>query len=318
MERHGIAVAGTTTVDKIYEVAAYPSLGELTHIRNINMAFGGIVPNTGVGLKILRPELEVYGITRLGDDAEGGMILDFLKRKGLDTAGITVANGERSPFTDVISIVGGQRTFFTYPGATAKFGCEHIDWDNLNAKMLHLGYFLLLDAVDNGEGYKILKKASELGIETSIDVVSENSDRYKIIVPCLAYVDNLIINETESSRITGMDPDEGNLVNVARKLLEMGVRKSVIIHTPTYGVIVRPDSYTELAPWKKPEGFIKGTVGAGDAYCAGALIGLYEGRDDRTVLEYATLAAAASLREADATSGMEPLDELYRQYGMYL
>lgn len=315
MNRKGIAVAGTTTVDKLYGVSAYPGLGELTHIRTIDMAFGGIVPNTGVGLKILRPELDVYGITRLGDDAEGKLILEFLEKKGVDTKGITVAEGERSPFTDVISIIGGQRTFFTYPGATSKFGCEHIDWDNLNAKMLHLGYFLLLDAVDNGEGLKILKKATEIGIKTSIDVVSENSDRYKIVVPCLPYVDNLIINETESSRITEMSPDESNLVNVAKRLLEMGVRESVIIHTPTYGVLVRHDSVTELAPWKKPDGFIKGTTGAGDAYCAGALVGIYEGRNDRTILEYATLAAASSLRAPDATSGMDTLDNLYKEYG---
>jgi len=316
MERKGIAVAGTTLIDKVYGIAAYPAEGELTHIRSIDMAFGGIVPNTGVGLKVLRPELDVYGITRLGEDAEGHIIENFLKSKGLDTTGITFAEGEKSAFTDVMSIVGGQRTFFTYPGATAKFGCDDIPWDTLNVKMLHLGYFLLLDAVDNGEGYKILKKASEMGIKTSIDVVSENSDRYKIIVPCLPFVDYLIINETESARITDMSPDEDNLVNVAKKLLDMGVRECVIIHTPTYGVIVRKDgAVTELAPWKKPEGFIKGTVGAGDAYCAGALVGIYEGRDDRTILEYATLAAASSLRAPDATSGMDTLDALYKEFG---
>ncbi len=315
MERKGIAVAGTTLIDKLYGIAAYPKEGELTHIRSIDMALGGMVPNTGGDIKVLRPEIDVFAITRLGEDAEGHIIESRLAKMGLDTSGITFAEGENSAFTDVMTIVGGQRTFFTYPGATAKFGCDDIDWDNLKASMIHLGYFLLLEAVDNGEGFKILKKATEMGIKTSIDVVSENSDRYKIIIPCLPYVDNLIINETESSRITDMDPAEDNLVNVAKKLLEMGVRESVIIHTPTYGVLVRRDSVTELAPWKKPEGFIKGTTGAGDAYCAGALVGIYEGRDDRTILEYATLAAAASLRAADATSGMDNLDNLYKEFG---
>ncbi|MBQ4322741.1 MAG: hypothetical protein IJC19_02240, partial [Clostridia bacterium] len=73
-----------------------------------------------------------------------------------------------------------------------------------------------------GDGLKILQEAKARGIETSIDLVSENSDRYSLVVSCLPYVDNLIINELEAAKICGMEPSEENLPRIAEKLLEMG------------------------------------------------------------------------------------------------
>jgi sugar/nucleoside kinase (ribokinase family) len=41
-----------------------------------------------------------------------------------------------------------QRTFFHYRGANAKFCEEDIDWSRIHADILHIGYILLLDALD--------------------------------------------------------------------------------------------------------------------------------------------------------------------------
>ena len=196
--RSGIAVAGTILVDKIYEIAAYPQAGQLTQIKSIGFAVGGLVPNDGIDLKRLCPEIPVYAIGKVGADGEGKYVLNALQENGLNTDGVIVSESEKTSFTDVMSVVGGQRTFFTYPGASAAFGDEHVDFDALNVKMLHLGYFLLLDKIDNGDGIKLLQRAQAQGVKTSIDLVSENSDRYQQVLPCLAYTDNLIINEVEA------------------------------------------------------------------------------------------------------------------------
>ena len=59
-----------------------------------------------------------------------------------------------------------------------------------------------------------------------------------------------------------------------------------------------------------PKSAIKGTTGAGDAFCAGALIGIYDGRPDKEILEFASGAAAVSLFAADATSGLKSEAEI--------
>lgn len=81
---------------------------------------------------------------------------------------------------------------------SADFGREDVDFDGLDAKMLHLGYFLLLDRIDRGDGLKILEEAKRRGIKTSIDLVSRSGGRYETILSCLPYTDNLIINEAEA------------------------------------------------------------------------------------------------------------------------
>jgi len=302
--RKGIAVVGTALVDNIYEISAYPAIGELTQIRNVKMSGGGLVPNNGIGLKKIAPAMPVYAVGKVGNDDAGKYLIDMLKENGVDVSGMKVSDSERTSFTDVMSIVGGQRTFFTYAGACATFGYDDIDWDSLNCKMMHLGYFLLLEAVDGGEGLKILREAKERGITTSIDLVSENSDRYSCVLPCLPYVDNLILNELEAGKLCGMEPSVDNLAEMSQKLLDLGVRQRVIIHMPEIGVCRTRNSYVERPSYKLPKGYVKGKTGAGDAFCSGALIAIERGASEDEILALAEAAAVASLSAADATSGI--------------
>lgn len=301
--KKGIAVAGTVLVDKINQISAYPASGELTKILSVSRAVGGAVPNVGIDIKRVDPSITVKAVGKIGNDGEGDFLVKTLEENGVD-ASFLVRGEKPTSFTDVMSIVGGQRTFFTYPGACADFGYDDIDFENLDVKMLHLGYFLLLDKVDGGDGEKILKKAQEMGIKTSIDLVSENSDRYHIVKSCLKYVDNVIINELEAGMIAGIEPCRENLEKIARVIKEMGVSERVIIHMPETGVCLSDNGFFELPSWELPKGFIKGKTGAGDAFCAGALIGIYRGLDEMGILTLASKAATASLSAPDSIGGM--------------
>jgi sugar/nucleoside kinase (ribokinase family) len=161
VHRNGIAVAGSVIVDKLNEISAYPNAGELTQIRSIQNAVGGCVPNVALDLKKIAPQLPVSAIGKIGSDAEGKFVTDILKAGGVSTIGLAVKPVEKTTFTEVMSIPGGQRTFFVYPGSGADFGIADMDFDRIDAKILHLGYFLLLQKVDDGDGLKILKKAKK-------------------------------------------------------------------------------------------------------------------------------------------------------------
>lgn len=302
-EKKGIAIAGSILVDKLNEINAYPVSGELTKILSVSRAVGGCVPNTAIDIKRLDPSVHVKAIGRIGKDTEGDFLVDALESNGVDSSLIVRGNTPTS-FTDVMSIVGGQRTFFTYPGACADFGYDDIDFEKLDVNMLHLGYFLLLDKIDSGDGTKILKKAQEMGIKTSIDLVSENSDRYHIVKDCLQYTDNVIINELEAGMIAGIEPKRDNLERIARAIKAMGVSERVIIHMPEVGVCLSDNGFFELPSWELPKGYIKGKTGAGDAFCAGALVAIYRGLDETELLTLASKAATASLAAPDSIGGM--------------
>lgn len=310
MKKTGIAVAGSILVDIINTVSKFPNEGELTQISSVSKAVGGCVPNVAIDLKRLAPELDVFALGKVSNDDNGEYVLDVLESNSVNTENIVVSGNDKTSFTQVMSIPGGQRTFFTYPGSSADFGADDVDFCRLCPKMLHLGYFLLLQKIDDGDGLKILKSAVENGIKTSIDLVSENSDRYAKVIPCLPYTDYLIINELEGGRLTDIVPEEGNIPMIAKKLIDLGVREKVIIHYRDGSVCADKDKVvTALESISLPKGYIKGTTGAGDAFCAGALSGIYNGLSDREILDCGRTAAVMALSKADATSGLVTMEE---------
>ena len=78
----------------------------------------------------------------------------------------------------------------------------------------------------------------------------------------------------------------------------------MIIHTPEIGVCVSENGVQHVPAYDLPANFIVGTTGAGDAFCAGALYGIYQDKTDKEILEFASAAAVAALSKADATSGL--------------
>lgn len=308
-----VVAAGSILVDKINEIGAYPKAGELTQIRARSRVPGGLVPNTGCDIHILDERIPVSAFGAVGDDDDGRFAVAELKRRGLDTAGVVVKPTATS-FTDVMSVPGGERTFFTYPGASAEWGCDDFPFEKIEAgDLVLLGYFLLLAKIDAGDGLRILKELKRIGAETAIDLVSENSDRYSLVRECLPYVDNLIVNEIEAARIAGMDGVRGAsaLPEVAARLLELGVQKRVVIHMPEKGVsLLRDGTWTEARSVELPNGFIKGKTGAGDAYCAGCLVGIFNGLAEKEILELGGIAAVGAMSAPGAVEGMCPIAEL--------
>ena len=110
--------------------------------------------------------------------------------------------------------------------------------------------------------------------------------------------------------LTGITPINENLPVIACSLKEMGVRSKVIIHKPDCAVCLSDEGFTNLPSYALPDGYIKGTTGAGDAFCAGALYGIYKGWTDKEILEFASSAAVMALRAADATSGLMQQQEI--------
>lgn len=299
----GIAVAGTMLVDEINEISAYPKSGELTKITNVSKSVGGCVPNVSIALKRINPHLTVKVLGRIGRDDNGKYLKHAFTKNGVDIS--NVVEGETpTSFTQVMSVTSGERTFFTFAGANDDFGVSDVNVSSLNVKMLHLGYLLLIEKIDNGEGVELLKLAKEAGIKTSIDLVSENSNRYSKALPCLPYVDNIIINEIEAGALVNVTPTDDNLIEIAKKIKALGVSERVIIHSPKRAICVSNDKEINLPSFDFPNELIVGTTGAGDAFCAGALTAIYEEKSDNEILEFAQSVAVCSLTAVDATSGV--------------
>ncbi|MGA0325942.1 MAG: PfkB family carbohydrate kinase, partial [Limisphaerales bacterium] len=58
-----------------------------------------------------------------------------------------------------------------------------------------------------------------------------------------------------------------------------------------------------------PQKYIAGSAGAGDAFCAGVLMGLHESWDIQQCLKAGVCAAASSLSHPTCTGGIQPLQD---------
>ncbi len=326
MERKGIALAGNILTDNVKIIGTYPQKGMLVTITDEELAVGGCVPNTGIDLAKLDKELSVYAYGRVGSDYKGEYVVNQMKKVGINTDGVIVSKTAPTSYSDVMTIEGtGERTFFHHRGANKEFCPNDVDVDKLSCKMFHAGYIMLLDKFDqlNEKGEtpmsEFLKTVRAKGIKTSIDLVSESSGNFnKVVKATLPHCDYVIINEVEAGEIANISPrdEKGELINdnlklIATKILELGVNEKVIIHCPEKGCVLdKNGKYTEVNSIKLKKGFIKGSVGAGDAFCAGALYSIYNGYSDEKTLEFANLVAVNCLSEKDSVSGVKAVNQL--------
>lgn len=324
-ERKDIAIAGNIITDLVKTIHSYPNPGMLVNIHSVSRAVGGCAANTSIDLAKIDASVPISVLGCVGDDEYGRHVISQLQRSNIDTSGVKITDAAPTSFTDVMSLPGGERTFFHARGANALFSPADVDIFSLPCSMLHIGYILLLDQFDQkDEEYgtvmaRFLRDVQEAGIKTSFDVVSENRPDYPdLIKPALRYCDYVIINEIECCAIWGLDPRKADgtlnpeaLKEAMERTLGCGVKEKVIVHCKEAGCCLDASgAWTVVPSLKIPAEEIKGSVGAGDAFCAGCLYALYHHYTDQEMLDFASAAAACNLFAENAVDGMRSKQEI--------
>ncbi len=324
--REGIVIAGNIIVDIVKDINLYPKMGMLAYISNISSSVGGCVPNTAINLAKIDKSIPLSVIGKVGTDENGKYSILQLEKYGIDVKGITFSQESPTSFCDVMSMPSGERTFFSKKGASSEFSPDDICVSELNCSLLHIGYILLLDMFDaDDKEYgtvmaRFLHDLQMKGIKTSIDVVSDSTADYgKTIIPALKYCNYVIINEVECCSIWQLDArtEEGklckaNIKEAMKRMIECGVSDKVIIHSKEAAFIMnaKTGAFYEVPSLDIPAEEIKGSVGAGDAFCAGCLYAIYNDFSDEKIIEFASVTAACSLFAPNSIDGMKPYKEL--------
>jgi sugar/nucleoside kinase (ribokinase family) len=323
-KKTGIVVAGSLIADIFYEIDTYPDQGFLVSVRDTSLNIGGS-GNMILDLAKFDENLKVKVCAIIGSDKGGKHLEKVLAGfPNIDTTNITVE--ENSSVTHVMNAADTkQRTFFFVPEASDKFGMDYINWDTVAAKIFQLEYLLLMKKVDSPDeeygthGARILAEAKKRGMITSIDVVSEQSDRAKNIVKAaLKYTDICCINESEAEAVTGITlTKDGEIVpekvfEAIDEIKKLGVSKWIVVHAPKFGFGLDCETGETITvpSLNLPKGYIKGSTGAGDAYCSGILYSAHEDKTLEEAMKFARASAACSLSENNGTDGMRSYKEV--------
>jgi sugar/nucleoside kinase (ribokinase family) len=334
MTRCGVMAGGLFIVDHTKVVDRYPEPEGVAEIAERYMSNGGGPFNLLVDLARLGAGFRLEAVGRVGDDSDGEWILSRCRSHGVDVNRLLKTPEASTSSTDVMTErQSGRRTFFHHRGANALLDIDDFDLNGSAARLLYLGYPMLLGRLDDRHaeqgtrGAELLRRARKAGFVTCVDFVTAPPERFiGVASAILPHTDICLMNELEAERSTGIVlRDGGRLVaerldQAARALIGLGVGMSVAIHAPE-GAHVRntKGDTARIGSVLVPKERIAGTAGAGDAFAAGFLMVWHQGGALEDAARAGTAAAAVCLLDATTSEGLRPLEECLsfaRTYGL--
>src|SRR2546425_2518726 len=182
---HGLLAGGNWIIDQVKIIDIYPQPEQLGNIRGQSQGTGGAPYNVLIDLAKSGAPFPLFGAGLVGKDSLGQQILDDCRNHQIDVRHLAATPKAPTSYTDVMTEQGhGRRTFFHARGANALWGGEDLDFARTRSRIFHLGYLLLLDSLDEPDARygtkaaRLLATAQSAGLKTSVDVLSEDSDRF--------------------------------------------------------------------------------------------------------------------------------------------
>ncbi len=296
--RPPVVSAGMVLVDHLTPpIPRLPRAGELIAVDQLHLNIGGGAANTSMALGRLGVPVSVSA--RIGDDAFGRFIVESLQAGGVGTEFITVDAERETSQTLIVNVQDEDRRFIHTLGANRGYVAADMDAAIATPpKVLHIGYFLILPQLDGDELAKRFDRVRKAGGHTVLDVVTPGEGDYvgplKKVLP---HTDVFKPNNDEAALILG----ERDPIRQARAFRAMGARR-VVVTMGDGGLISLSDDH-EVRLGAFPVPFVDGT-GGGDAFIAGYIVGLLEGKSEMDCLTLASAVGASCVRQVGATPGV--------------
>ncbi|MDA2930497.1 carbohydrate kinase family protein, partial [Acidobacteria bacterium AH-259-O06] len=211
----------------------------------------------------------------IGRDKLGDIVYDWLVSAGVSTEGLMRTEREATSTTTVVMDKTLNRVSFHHPGASKTFKISDVPGELLNKPdaLLISGYPLLPAWRPEGVA-EALSRAHQAGAMTALDIGPAIGQPVELaeLVPILPHVHHLICNQHELSVCTGTDDVQTGM----ERMLDAGAG-CLVVKSGRQGAIIRQANAT--AALEVP-GFTvetRFTVGAGDSFNAGFLLGVHKG-----------------------------------------
>lgn len=239
----------------------------------------------GTAITLAKLGARVLSAGAIGEDALGDVLIELLRRSGVDTSLLVRRSGVQTSASVLPIRPDGSRPAFHVVGANAAYNADDAPWDEIAAAgQIHLGG---PEFMGGEQAARILSFAREHDTATSADILAPGEQAAAIldwIAPALEHLDYLLPNEEQVLGLSG----SSELIDGCRALVARGVGCVVATCGAEGAVIVDADT-VERVPAFETE--VVDTTGCGDAFSAGFLRGLALGRGRR---EAAALGCAAA------------------------
>ena len=291
----GILVADCVTAP----VDALPRRGTLEIVERVELHVGGCAANTALALAKLGEPPVLLGA--VGTDALGDFVVATLNAGGVDTRGVRRLSGVPTAATAVCVHSDAERSFLHVSGANARFIAADTDWERCHdAAIFHIAGPQLMGALEAENGIAaVAEEAKRRGMIVTLDtVMNPRSLGYSALRDALPFLDWVLPSEAEAEQLTG----EKDVRGQARALRAGGAR-NVGIKRGDQGCFVLPEAGEPFVVPAFPVVAVD-SLGAGDAWVAGFLLGLLRGWNAAHTARFANAVGASAVEEYGATTGV--------------
>lgn len=299
---HDVLCAGILVADHVSTpIDHMPVSGELILADRLALTLGGCAANVAVNLTRLGADAAVTG--RVGEDLFASVLDRMIRDAGVKGTTLISTSGCDTSQTLIVNVKGEDRRFIHTFGANKHFVAKDIPL-GMAKKVLYLGGYLLMQALDPLETASVLAQTKATGVRTVVDVVTPGpADYLPLLKPILPHCDVFMPNDHEAALITGLkDPrDQARLfrdLGAATVLITMGERGSILANSEgMYQANTFPIDYVDGS-------------GGGDAFAAGYILGMISNQKDLDCLVTGSAVGASCVRAIGTTTGVFTLAEL--------
>lgn len=302
-----IITLGIVCADVIaHPVRSAPAKGELSFVDRVEVHLGGLAGATAIASSKLGASTGI--IACVGQDSFGDFLVSTMADAGVDVSQVQRMADSTTSSTIVLVDGEGERSFLHSVGANACLREDCVDFDYVSqAKVLHWGGPALCPGLDGEPISRVMKRAQELGVCTSMDTVFDGSGRwYPLIEGVLPHLDIVMSSLEEARQYTGQDTPE----NMADFFLSKGPETVVIKLGPEGILLATPDTKLRISAHDVQ---VVDSTGAGDSACGGFLYGYVCGWDAERCARLANAVGALTVQSvggAEADLSLERSLEL--------
>ncbi|GAA2877173.1 PfkB family carbohydrate kinase [Streptosporangium fragile] len=293
-----VVALGVHIVDVLARPVESIPAGQDTHVlEQIRVTAAGAAAGTAVDLAALG--VEVASVGAVGDDELGDLLVMIMGRRGVDVSGIVRKPGEQTAASILPIRPDGGRPSFHVPGANLGLSAADVARERvLGARVVHLGGMDVTWGLHDPAFFALLEEARAAGVIVTMDLLSNMPDLVRGARGFLPYVDYLLPNEEQALMMSGA----GDAAGAARELLAEGPSAVLVTLGAEGSLVADASGITRVPALDVP---VVDTTGCGDAYCAGFVAGLVDGRD---VAGAARLGTALAARVAGGLGSDAGLD----------
>jgi sugar/nucleoside kinase (ribokinase family) len=314
--KHDIGLIGPLNVDLLITGQAPTDMRELTRWAgpsNVTLCAAGSAGY--IAQDLARFGWKTSLVSTLAEDPFGDALWRILNEAGCNTTHVERQVDTLSGIGIYMLLFGSKKRPLTYRLPT------HRPWPNPiteeqkafllgSHRHLHCAGYLHFPDMWNEQMAKLFWEAKVRGLTTSLDpqfvLFPVTTPWLEPIREMLRYTDILLVDEDEARQITL----EQDLIKAAALLHSLGA-SIIAIKLGAKGSLLSHNGTTiELPAVPVPEEQIADSIGAGDAFDTGMITGFLRGWKPAKCQEFATRAAASTLKGAGGTSSLAGMVEL--------